>query len=120
MECGGGRHTGTSASRVNPREAAGKTGTTQDSKDAWFVGFTTDYVASVWVGNDDNTPTRGITGGTLPAQIWRDAMRSAGSRQEAAQRALDRSPPQPPNDEGLFSSGPGYRRPVPATTDQRP
>ena len=94
--------TGTGAS-LSPREAAGKTGTTQDSKDAWFVGFTTDYVAAVWVGNDDNTPTRGITGGTLPAQIWREAMRAAEIGKPL--KGLDRSPPQAPNDQDLFSSG---------------
>src|SRR3954470_13762184 len=59
---------------LHGREAAGKTGTTQDSHDAWFVGFTTDYVAAAWVGNDDSSPTRGVTGGTLPAFIWRDTM----------------------------------------------
>ena len=57
-----------------PREAAGKTGTTQNSQDAWFVGFTTDYVTGVWVGNDDNSPVSGATGGGLPAHIWRDFM----------------------------------------------
>lgn len=51
--------------------AAGKTGTTQDYRDAWFVGFTDKYVIAVWVGNDDNSPMKGITGGTLPAEIWR-------------------------------------------------
>src|SRR5271155_4226206 len=59
---------------LHGREAAGKTGTTQDSHDAWFVGFTTDYVAAAWVGNDDSSPPRGVTGGVLPAYIWRDAM----------------------------------------------
>ncbi|MDB5736087.1 MAG: hypothetical protein JWP16_1250 [Alphaproteobacteria bacterium] len=59
---------------LHGREAAGKTGTTQDSHDAWFVGFTTDYVGAAWVGNDDSSPTRGVTGGTLPAYIWRDTM----------------------------------------------
>ncbi len=43
----------------------------------WFVGFTTDYVAAAWVGNDDSSPTRGVTGGTLPAYIWRDTMLAA-------------------------------------------
>ena len=62
---------------LHGREAAGKTGTTQDSHDAWFVGFTTDYVAAAWVGNDDSSPTRGVTGGTLPAYIWRDTMLAA-------------------------------------------
>ncbi len=67
----------------------------QNSQDAWFVGFTTDYVTAVWVGNDDNKPTRGITGGALPAQIWREAMRAAEEGKPL--KPLDRSPPQPPN-----------------------
>ena len=83
-------------------EAAGKTGTTQDYHDAWFVGFTTDYVAGVWVGNDDNTATRGVTGGTLPAMIWKSAMRAA--EKGLPLKPLDRSPPQPPNDTGLFGA----------------
>ena len=57
-----------------PFYAAGKTGTSQDYRDAWFVGFTGKYVCAVWVGNDDNTPMKGITGGTLPAEIWRRVM----------------------------------------------
>lgn len=56
------------------REAAGKTGTTQSARDAWFVGFTADYVAGVWMGYDDNTPLKGVTGGGLPAEIWREVM----------------------------------------------
>lgn len=54
-----------------PGFAAGKTGTTQDYRDAWFVGFIDEYVIAVWVGNDDNSPMKGVTGGTLPAEIWR-------------------------------------------------
>jgi len=57
--------------------AAGKTGTTQASRDAWFVGYTAHYVAGVWIGNDDNTPMRKVTGGTLPAQLWHDIMLQA-------------------------------------------
>ena len=57
--------------------AAGKTGTSQDNRDAWFVGFTDPLVAGVWVGNDDNTPMKGITGGALPARIWRKFMEAA-------------------------------------------
>ncbi|MEO0381194.1 MAG: penicillin-binding transpeptidase domain-containing protein, partial [Pseudomonadota bacterium] len=56
------------------REIAGKTGTTQAARDAWFVGFTADYVAGVWMGYDDNTPLTGVTGGGLPAEIWRETM----------------------------------------------
>ncbi|SDX35531.1 transglycosylase domain-containing protein [Roseicitreum antarcticum] len=55
-------------------EVAGKTGTTQASRDAWFLGFTADYVAGVWMGYDDNSPLTGVTGGGLPAEIWREAM----------------------------------------------
>ncbi len=53
---------------------AGKTGTTSAYRDAWFVGFTGNYVAAVWMGNDDYQPTRRLTGGTLPAQIWHEFM----------------------------------------------
>jgi 1A family penicillin-binding protein len=56
------------------RQLAGKTGTTSESKDAWFIGFSADYVAGVWMGYDDNTPLEGVTGGGLPAEIWREAM----------------------------------------------
>ncbi len=57
--------------------AAGKTGTSQNNRDAWFVGFTEDLVAGVWVGNDDDTPMKGVTGGALPARIWREFMQAA-------------------------------------------
>lgn len=68
-------HSGTGrAARLGSRDAAGKTGTTQDWRDAWFIGYTADYVAGVWVGNDDYTPTNKVTGGGLPARIWRDFM----------------------------------------------
>ena len=56
-------------------QVAGKTGTTNAQKDAWFIGFTADYVAGVWMGYDDNTPLTGVTGGGLPADIWRETMR---------------------------------------------
>lgn len=60
--------------RLPDREAAGKTGTTQSARDAWFIGFTADYVAGVWMGYDDNTPLAGVNGGGLPAEIWREVM----------------------------------------------
>jgi penicillin-binding protein 1A len=59
------------------RPAAGKTGTSQDWRDAWFIGFTPDWAAGVWVGNDDNAPMAQVTGGDLPAQIWADFMIAA-------------------------------------------
>jgi membrane peptidoglycan carboxypeptidase len=55
-------------------QIAGKTGTTQAARDAWFIGFTADYVAGVWMGYDDNTPLTGVTGSGLPADIWREVM----------------------------------------------
>jgi len=60
--------------------AAGKSGTSQDFRDAWFVGYTGSRVAAVWVGNDDGKPTRGVSGGSLPAAIWHDVMTSAHAR----------------------------------------
>ena len=65
--------TGTRA-RLEGRQAAGKTGTTQAARDAWFIGFTADYVVGVWMGYDDNSPLTGVTGGGLPAEIWREVM----------------------------------------------
>jgi penicillin-binding protein 1A len=60
--------------RLDGHQAAGKTGTTQAARDAWFIGFTGDYVTGVWMGYDDNTPLKGTTGGGLPAQIWHEVM----------------------------------------------
>lgn len=56
------------------KPAAGKTGTTDDCKDAYFIGFTPDVVTGVWVGNDDNSKMGELTGGTVPAKIWKDVM----------------------------------------------
>jgi penicillin-binding protein 1A len=53
----------------------GKTGTSQNSRDAWFIGFDDDYVIGVWIGNDDNSPTDQISGGSLPAFLFADIMR---------------------------------------------
>lgn len=69
VEIGSGRR-----ARIEGRPAAGKTGTTSDARDAWFIGFTGDYVAGVWMGYDDNRPLTGVTGGGLPAEIWREVM----------------------------------------------
>ena len=67
--------TGVAANIGKP--AAGKTGTTDDSRDAYFVGYTPDIVTGVWVGNDDNTKNGRITGGTVPALIWKEVMKTA-------------------------------------------
>ncbi len=60
--------------RIDGWEIAGKTGTTQAARDAWFIGMSGDYVTGVWMGYDDNTPLTGVTGGGLPAQIWQEVM----------------------------------------------
>ncbi|QYX56610.1 PBP1A family penicillin-binding protein [Roseovarius sp. SCSIO 43702] len=88
--------TGTRA-KLPDREAAGKTGTTQAARDAWFLGFTADYVAGVWMGYDDNTPLKGVTGGGLPADIWRETMVRVheGMEVRPLPMARDIVPPQP-------------------------
>jgi penicillin-binding protein 1A len=68
------------AARLEDRPTAGKTGTTQDFRDAWFVGFTADLVCGVWIGNDNNAPMHKATGGTLPARIFHVFMSSAEER----------------------------------------
>jgi penicillin-binding protein 1A len=76
------------------RPAAGKTGTSQDYRDAWFLGFTGDYTTGVWIGNDDNSPMRRITGGSLPVQVWRGVMTDAEHGQPV--RGLSQLPDAPP------------------------
>ena len=58
-------------------QAAGKTGTSQEWRDAWFVGYTSYLVAGVWLGNDDGTPTKKVSGGNLPVEIWSRFMKAA-------------------------------------------
>ncbi|MGF1592317.1 MAG: transglycosylase domain-containing protein [Kiloniellaceae bacterium] len=76
---------GTGKAAQPGRAAAGKTGTSQDFRDAWFVGFTAELVTGVWFGNDDSTPMERVTGGTLPAQLWGRVMK----------RGLDGLPQRP-------------------------
>jgi len=66
-------------------QAAGKTGTSQDWRDAWFVGYTSALTAGVWLGNDDNSPTKKVSGGNLPVEIWSRFMKAA----------LEGTPPAP-------------------------
>ena len=73
---------GTGRAAAFGRAAAGKTGTSQDFRDAWFIGYTDKLVTGVWIGNDDGSPMaplngHAMTGGGLPARIWREFMRAA-------------------------------------------
>ena len=83
-------------------QAAGKTGTSQDFRDAWFVGYTTNLVTGVWLGNDDNSPTKKATGGGLPVEVWTRFMRIA--HQGVPVAALPASPG------GWFASFPGTQQ----------
>ena len=76
------RGTGVGA-QLPGRDVAGKTGTSSDWRDAWFIGYTADYTAGVWVGHDDYTSMGRTTGGTIPASIWNDTMRVAERNVEA-------------------------------------
>lgn len=80
VEGGSGRR-----AAIDGWEIAGKTGTTQGARDAWFIGFSGDYVAGVWMGYDNNQPLSGVTGSGLPAEIWHETM----------VRVLEGLPPSP-------------------------
>jgi penicillin-binding protein 1A len=85
-----------SKARFGDYDIGAKTGTSQDYRDAWFMGFTTHYVTGVWMGNDDNSPTKKVTGGSLPALVWKDVMEEAhkGLPSEALPgRIADEPPP---------------------------
>jgi penicillin-binding protein 1A len=92
--------------RIVGYDLAGKTGTTSDYKDAWFIGFTGGFVAAVWVGKDNNTPMRKVTGGGAPSEIWRAFMARALPRlaaqpipgAPAAQPSADTGAEAPPGD----------------------
>ena len=99
------------------RPAAGKSGTTQDYRDAWFMGFTADFVAGVWLGNDDQRhPMKKVTGGGLPAQLWKSVMLAAHQGLPAhALPTPDLSPPALAETEGTAGGvllGDGTGNPV--------
>ena len=93
--------------------AAGKTGTSQDFRDAWFIGYTAHLVTGVWLGNDDNSPSRKATGGGLPVEIWSRFMKVA--HQSVAPAAL-------PDLSGGWMAAPQSenRAPSPGGTGGRP
>lgn len=86
-------NTGTGRAAALRTETFGKTGTSQDNRDALFIGFSGDLVTGVWIGNDDNSPLKGVEGGGLPARIWRDFMASAVTPGTA--RTVRRPAPRP-------------------------
>lgn len=96
---------GTGRAAALPVPTYGKTGTTQDNRDAWFVGYAGDLVVGVWVGFDDNRPMPGVTGGSVPAQIWRRFMASAIAAGKTS---------------GAAHASPGRGRAGPATTPVAP
>jgi len=65
------------------RPAAGKTGTSQDYRDAWFIGYTANLITGVWMGNDVGTPMKGVTGGSIPARLWKHYMMAATANRQA-------------------------------------
>jgi penicillin-binding protein 1A len=102
--------TGTRA-RIPGYDLAGKTGTTSDYKDAWFIGYTGGFVTAVWVGRDDNTSMRRVTGGGPPAEIWRAFMQTALPRLAAQPIPGGAVPPPAPETASSIE-------PVPESPDQ--
>lgn len=103
---------------LDDREVAGKTGTTTAARDAWFLGFTAEYVVGVWMGYDDNTPLKGVTGGGLPAEIWHQTMMRVAKDMPAMPLPMIR-PDQPPT-LANGQAGPGQQAPTIATPGRTP
>jgi 1A family penicillin-binding protein len=91
---------GTARGAALPGFAAGKTGTSQDYRDAWFIGFNDSLIVGVWLGNDDNSPTHRVTGGSLPATIWRQFVSAAtplvAQQPQVAAAPVPQQPSNPP------------------------
>lgn len=104
-------NSGTGRAAALQTDTFGKTGTSQDNRDAIFIGFAGDLVTGVWIGNDDNSPLRGIQGGGLPARVWRDFMASAvksAPRQLARPVPVAAEPEIGPNSVTIPIEGTGY------------
>lgn len=115
--------------------AAGKTGTSQDYRDAWFIGYTANLVTGVWLGNDDNSPTKKATGGGLPVEVWTRFMRAAHEGvpvanlpnsqatwglSNLAQAASQVAPPTAAAPGPAPANAGGYRPPPPTRANVRP
>jgi penicillin-binding protein 1A len=85
--------TGKAAKTAHP--AAGKTGTSQDFRDAWFIGFTAELITGIWFGNDDNKAMDKVTGGTGPARLWKTYMTKALADQPNRPLPMPMVPPEP-------------------------
>lgn len=96
IESGTGR-----AARLTGRQVGGKTGTTNDFRDAWFVGYVPDLVTGVWVGNDDYTPMTKITGGSIPARIFKDVMTTGLTDQPVVPLPMSQPPLVQKKEQGL-------------------
>ena len=92
--------------QLGDRPVAGKTGTTSAARDAWFIGFTGDYVTGVWLGYDDNRELSGTTGGGLPAEIWRETMLRVEDGLPITPLPMD-APPEPEPSTLTASADPG-------------
>jgi penicillin-binding protein 1A len=115
---------GTGRSARLPRPAAGKTGTTQDYRDAWFIGYTADLVTGVWFGNDNNAPMNKVVGGSVPAETWRRFMLAA-TRSMPVKALPGTSAPSeasitPAETSGFFERVLGLFRPPPPPFPERP
>jgi penicillin-binding protein 1A len=118
---------GTARSAAFGWPAAGKTGTSQNARDAWFVGYTANLTTGVWFGNDDGTPMKGVTGGSLPALAWKDFMVAAHEGVPVAslpgagwRRSLPDAPAAPAARPALPVGSPEDDAPVPVAVETAP
>src|SRR6185312_14273250 len=98
----------------------GKTGTTNAYRDAWFMGFSGNFVGGIWMGNDDYTPTRRMTGGSLPAMTWHKVMAYAHQGVEIKPLPGLKGQPAPALDDQRVAANPSFSEtPRPITLSQR-